>query len=477
MEELTSLSKAVEDEIQRRQREDEYRKNLDIVEFAHSNFYIEETAAPIVLSSHQQAVIRYPFRRLREGDPRIVRFPSLAVRLGHFPFTTVIESTIKKGGKTTLSAVVVRYIMEIQSRFGEIYTLGNDMEQALERAFKFLTFSIRLTPGCIQRGSEWILPGRFTVQKTKVECLTSGTVVKPVSVDARGEAGGNPDLTCWTELWGFEQEEAKRFWHEMTPVPTKIDSIRLVETYAGYDGESEILKELYDLGMSGRQLTAGELAEATNTPLEAFEETQWDPEAPVPVYVNEAASLFMYWDEGELARRMPWQRGPLSESYYREQSMKLPPAAYTRLHENKWTGGESEFIPVDVFDACREDLPRFEPETAGSVVLACDAATTGDCFGIVAVTRHPNRHEDVAIRRVRKWDPKESGGQVNYAEPERFLRALCKGACAAGHPRQSGWQVPECVFCREGPFMAPYKVVQIAYDPYQLESMMQSLRR
>jgi hypothetical protein len=80
-------------------------------------------------------------------------------------------------------------------------------------------------------------------------------------VDAAGEAGGRPSLMIFTELWGFESAEALRFWEEMTVVPTLRDSIRLVETYAGYEGESELLFGLYDrVKQSGRQLTNGELA-------------------------------------------------------------------------------------------------------------------------------------------------------------------------------------------------------------------------
>jgi Phage Terminase len=483
---LGGLLDGADEEARRRLQEDAQLRALDIVDYAQSRFYIEETAAPIVLLPHQQAVLRYPFRRLREGDPRIARFPSLATRLGHFPFTTVVESTVKKGGKTTMAAVVARFFLDTQTRFGEIYCCGNDFDQARERAFKIVNISLRLTPGCKQRGSDWIIPGQYTIQKMRVDNLQTGSHIVPISVDSRGEAGGNPDLTLWTELWGFDNEEARRFWAEMTPPPTKIDSLRLIDTYAGFDGESDLLKDLFDLARAGVQLTAGELAEATDTPLDAFEETGGDPAALVPVWVNEKASLFTYWDEGEIARRMPWQRGPIAEAYYKEKAFELPPAQFSRLHLNQWTGGESEFVPIELWDSCQEDLPLFTPDTPESAVLAVDAAVTGDCFGIVAITRHPTRHDDVAIRRVRKWDPKESGGLVNYAEPERFLRALCKGACAAGHPPMevlagqhlySAQQKAECEACRNGPYTPPYRIVQIAYDPFQLESMMQGLRR
>ena len=63
---LTRLSTAADAEIHRRQAEDEHFRNLDIVDYGQANFFIESTTAPIVLLPHQQAILRYPFRRLRE---------------------------------------------------------------------------------------------------------------------------------------------------------------------------------------------------------------------------------------------------------------------------------------------------------------------------------------------------------------------------------------------------------------------------
>jgi len=415
---------------------------VDIADFAESEFYIPEvqgrtSEGPIRLILAQKAILRYSL----SGS-----------------FSTVIKSTIKKSGKSTLAAIVARYIAEKRSRYGEVYCIGNDERQARGRSFKFISDSIKLTPGYQYKGGgDGLLPGRWRVQATRLECLSSGTKIEAIPVDARGEAGGNPDLSIWTELWGFEYEEALRFWEEMTPVPTKPNSMRLVETYAGYDGESLLLKSLYDLGLQGRQLTNHELATSVARDMEgeryddflmAFAETKGDPEALVPVWVNEAAGLFMYWDSGLDARRLPWQLGEAGDAYYAQQEEQLPPKAFRRLHHNEWVGAESQFVPLTAWDACREDLPPFLPGTKEPVVLAADAATTSDCFGIVAVTRHPHRHDDVAVRAVRRWDPKETG-RVDYDEAEAFLREVCKG----------------------------YNVVQIAYDPYQLESMMQKLRK
>jgi phage terminase large subunit-like protein len=259
--------------------------------------------------------------------------------------------------------------------------------------------------------------------------------------------------------------EAKRFWDELTPVPTLPDSIRLVETYAGYDGESDLLRGLYDTGLQGRQLTAGDLAAAVCRDVDgerygdflgAFNPAG-DPEALVPIWVDESRGQFTYWDDGMEARRMPWQQGEEGERYYREQEAQLPPAAYRRLHNNEWVGAESAFVPLEVWDA-RVDptLPDFRllredgkaMEQAGCV-LGVDAASTGDCFGVVAVTRHPQRPKEPAIRAAAVWEPTKAHPRIDYSDVEATLRTLCKR----------------------------YNVVELAYDPYQLEDMMQRLRR
>ena len=297
---------------------------------------------------------------------------------------------------------------------------------------------------------------------------------------------------CWTgntELWGFEDPAAVKFFHEMTPPPTKADSIRLIETYAGFDGESLLLKSQYDLGLAGRQLTAGELAEITEVEIGCFQESS-KPDDPVPIWINEGAGLFMYWDSGLQARRMQWQRGEEGARYYAEEEQKLPPPTFHRIHMNEWVGGEGDFIPMGAWDKCYDpNLSFFEPGDKTPAVLAVDAATTGDCFGVVLVTRHPDpkRHNDPAIRACRKWDPKERGGKIDYEEPEAFIRTLLHGGCIRGHPQYPPFRKPAeecdhasraracekcCEACAAGQLVLPYNIIEVAYDPYQLESMM-----
>ena len=378
---------------------------------------------------HQKAVLNYAFNRLPNG---------------RLPFTTIIYSSVKKSGKTTIAGGIGRWAAETWQRFGEVLCVGNDADQAKGRGFKAMSDSIQMEPG--YQLNKRLLPGRWQTGSKQLTCLTTGTTVRAIATDYAGEAGANPILTIWTELWGFIHQSDLRFWAEMAPSPTRPDSLRLIETYAGYEGESELLYGLYEsVVLKGRQLTAGELGD-----LNAFEEAP-NPDSLVPCYVNEAASMFAYWDHGVVARRMPWQKGERGAAYYASEAGTQTPSQMTRLHEDEWVSAESSFIPIEWWDRLNNPLPLVPGEDT-PMVIGLDAAVSGDCFGLVMVSRDPDRRPDqesgIAVRAVRKWDPPK-GGTINYLEPETAIKWYC----------------------------ANFNVVEIAYDPYQLHDMATRLTR
>jgi hypothetical protein len=86
----------------------------------------------------------------------------------------------------------------------------------------------------------------------------------------------------------------------MVPVPTRAFSVRLVTTYAGFEGESVLLEELYKRGL--QQPTVG-------TDLHAGDR------------------LLMFWSHQVVA---PWQ----SEAWLAEMSRSLRANQYLRMIEN-----------------------------------------------------------------------------------------------------------------------------------------------
>lgn len=435
----------------------------DICDWSQHNFYIPTTLAPVWLPLHQRAILRLFFTRDETN---------------HFPYQNAVYSTVKKSGKSTTGGMIGRWFAETQTRYGEIYAIGNDLEQAKDRAYKEIVRSLELTPGYDRNRDR--LPGRWDVHKLSMRCLLTGSMIKAVAVDAKGEAGGQPTLSIWTELWGFEETDAKRFWDEMTPIPTVPDSLRVVETYAGYDGESDLLHGLYDIGMDGRQMTAGELAAKVcreGVPGEEFQdyvdcwrETRGNPDVKIPIWTN--GRFAMYWDSGMIARRMPWQHmfvgdgnicedclmvkgmheiGIPASEYYADQETTLPVPAYRRLHLNEWVGSEGAFVPMELWDACGHvhEIPTLQDGDMNKLIASMDAAVTGDCFGVLVVERCPFDSSSVDVRAVKKWDPRETGGVINLEEPETFMRAVCQ----------------------------VNNIIQITYDPFQLENTAQRLRK
>ena len=410
-------------------------QSQDIVLWAQNNFYAEATVdrpvGIINLMPHQKAVLRYAFQQ----------------RDNRFQFQTILYSTTKKGGKTAIGGLVGRWAAECWGNNGDIYFVGNDANQAKEKGFAALRTSIELHPD-YHRGKQE-LPGKWSIRDTRARYTPNGSRVHAVALDYKGEAGSNPVVSVWTELWGFTDKAAKRFWAEMAPAPTRPNSLRFIETYAGFVGESELLEGLYEnVVEKGRQLRVQDLMDAVGKNYEhgCFVEAP-NPDSLIPCYVNEAAGIFAYWDSGEVARRMPWQQGAHGANYYRSEAAIQTDSQYRRLHLNEWVSAESEFIPIELWDACLNPLPLVPGEKT-PIVVSLDAAVTGDCFGLAVVSRDPdNPVENIAVRLTKKWTPPE-GGKLDYEQPGAVLRWLAEN----------------------------FNIVQVCYDPFQLEYFVKKYR-
>lgn len=397
-------------------------------EWIEQHFWEPETGKLLRFEPFQRAVLRYATQRKADGSLR---------------WRTVIWSQPKKSGKTAISGAVGRWVAETWGSYQLVLFVGNDGDQAKERGFAALQQSIELTPGYDRTRRE--LPGRWRLLDTEAT-NDSGATVKAIAADYTGEAGANPSLTVYTELWGFIHTNAKRFWAEMAPSPTRVNSLRWVETYAGYEGESDLLWGLYESTVkNGRQLTAGELAAETGTELGVFAEAP-NADDPVPVYVNEAAGMMAFWDSGISARRMPWQQGERGAAYYANEAATQLPLQMRRLHQNEWVSAESSFIPMELWDLCQQERLPLIPGDRTPLIVGLDAATTKDCFALCVVSRDPGRPADgVAVRMVRKWTP-TPGNPIQFSAPggpEEVIRALA----------------------------ATFNVTQFAYDPAQLQQL------
>jgi hypothetical protein len=143
----------------------------------------------------------------------------------------------------------------------------------------------------------------------------------------------------------------------------------------------------------------------------------------------------------------------LDDEYLAQRALSLTARERRVLMDAEWEDEEEaqKFVNIAWWDACMESSrawPRTEP-----VVLGVDAATggetaTADCFAVIAVTRHPDRRDDVMVRYCGIWQP-PPGRELDFEEPMREVRRLC----------------------------AEFAVVEVAYDKTQLHSEMTQLRK
>jgi hypothetical protein len=264
-----------------------------------------ELGQPFALTDEQREILRLAFAFDKDG---------------RLPYDTIIYSTVKKSGKTTINGALTLWWACTQEAPNEILVLANDLEQSLARVFNTME-------GIIDHNPE--LKQECEVQSKNIY-LANGTTITAISGDYAGAAGSNHGFISYDELWAYVSESSTRLWEELTPVPTRKNSVRFISTYAGFEGESELLMNLYKQGVGTDEHPDGQ-GERIHPDL--------------PIYVNREARIFAYWDHEP---RMPWQ----TASYYESQRRTLRPGTYQRLHENQWTTAESIFITAELWDSC-----------------------------------------------------------------------------------------------------------------------------
>lgn len=367
------------------------------------------TTGPIILADHQRAILNEALSKNEKGE---------------YKYATIVYSAPKKSGKSATASAVGLYIAA-HTPFGQIYVLANDGKNSKDRLY-----------GPIFRCLHFHRQKQLSLGKTKINLteaiLPNNAKIEALPVDPSGEAGGEPSAVFFSEIWGYDSEAKRRLFTEMT-IPSTLwgRAIRWIETYAGYQGQSDLLWELY------------QKATKEGYPHPDFEYLKGRKGEPV-VWVNDKARMFCYWDS---AARMPWQ----VPEYYEAEAQVLTSAEFDRLHYNEWVSSVGSFIHSSWWDACQDaNLPYLIEGGDVPVVLAVDAALTGDCASIVAVSRDPYLPDtDVAVRYCKVWKASPKKPIQIEADIGREIRRLSR----------------------------MYNVICVAYDAYQMEGLAQNYRQ
>ena len=342
--------------------------------------------------------------------PEQRRFLREALKLtpeGRLPYPELLFSAPKKSGKTTMAAMMtLTVIILFGGRYAEAYLVANDLEQAQGRVFQAIVRILRASP---------LLRDSAKIYSNRIEFPSTGATITALASDYAGAAGANPTITVFDELWGYTSERSHRLWDELVPVPTRKVSVRLTVTYAGFEGESELLETLYKKGLKGQQMAARLFTQR---------------------------GLLMFWTHDPVA---PWQ-DPLWLTQMRDQ---LRGNAYLRLIENRWVSSESEYVDMDWWDACTD--PELRPVVSSRdcrVWVGVDASTKRDATA-VAVCGWDWQRKQVRLLWHRIFRPTPEDPLDFEATIERTLLELLRR----------------------------FRVRAVYFDPYQMVAVAQRLRR
>lgn len=284
-----------------------------------------------------------PFR-LYPAQKRFLKKALAPTAEGRIPYPEIVYSAPKKSGKTTTAALATLYVVIcLGGSSAEAYCVANDLEQAQGRVFSQIGKIVRASP---------LLAPQAKILANRIE-FSTGATITAIASDYAGAAGVNPTIVVFDELWAYTTERSRRLWDELVPVPTRKVSVRLTVTYAGFEGESKLLEELYKKGMGGEEIGPG---------------------------MHRAGRLLLFWSHDPVA---PWQ----DEDWLAQMREQLRPSAYLRMVENRFVSSESGFISQGVWDACTD--PELRPALTDPnlpVWVGVDASITGDSTAIVACT-------------------------------------------------------------------------------------------
>lgn len=287
-----------------------------------------ETGSPFVLLDAERRFLDHAFTT--DGGGKLV-------------YPEQVYSGPKKTGKTGFAAMhMLTMTLVYGGPFAEGYAVANDLEQAQGRVFQAARRICERSP---------YLRREANITQSKIEFPATGATITAIASDYAGAAGANPTVSAFDELWGYTSERSRRLWDEMVPSPARKISCRFTTTYAGFEGESELLEELYKRGLTmprvGSDLHAGD-------------------------------GLLMFWTHAPVA---PWQ----DDAWLAQMRRQLRPNAYLRMIENRFVSTESPFVDMAWFDACIDpDARMLAASPSLPVYIGIDASVKHDSTAVVA---------------------------------------------------------------------------------------------
>lgn len=212
---------------------------------------------------------------------------------------------IKKSGKSTLASGVALYMLFCDPIFGEpneIYSIAFSKEQA--------TIIWSKTKRAIERNP--ILLASVKIYRDEIRVIGTGSIYKVLSAESPQLHGLNPTCVIGDEIWNQKNRD---LLDALQFSPTRKQPLRFTVTYAGSGTDPQnFLYQLYEKGMRG-----------------------------------ENPKLYFHWSH---VPEVSW----ITPEFIEERRRELPPAVFQRFWENKFVGGENQFLSREEVMQCVDPI-------------------------------------------------------------------------------------------------------------------------
>jgi phage terminase large subunit-like protein len=346
----------------------------EIINFAAEHFIVLKgfrAGEPLTFTAWQKWLLRALFER--DEETMRLRYRRALIGLPR-----------KQGKSLMLSAVAVYGLITGESG-AEVYVVAGDRQQAriiFGEAKQQVQMSSVLSQEC-------------KVYRDAIEMPRFGSVLRVLSSEFKGQAGLNPSLVLFDELWN---QTTSDLYDQMTlGSGARIEPLVVSITTAGYDLDT-VAGHLYQYG---KRCAAGEV------PDKSFGFWWW--EAPADCAPSDEKAWRVA--NPNLNEKL------LDITDMRTAVQQTDEAAFRRWRLNQWVRAQESWLPAGAWEQCADDRPLRDDLP---IWVGIDMALKHDSIAVVLA----QPQDGIVVTRAHIWQPQDEG--VDVAGVEHHLRALHK---------------------------------------------------
>jgi len=344
----------------------------EIIRFAADHFIVLKgfrAGEPLLFTAWQKWLLRALFER--DDETMRLRYRRALIGLPR-----------KQGKSLMLSAVAVYGLITGESG-AEVYVVAGDRQQAriiFGEAKQQIQMSSVLSQEC-------------KVYRDAIEMPRFGSVLRVLSSEFKGQAGLNPSLVLFDELWN---QGTPDLYDQMTlGSGARIEPLTVSITTAGYDLDT-VAGHLYQYG---KRCAAGEVDDRS------FGFWWW--EAPAECAPNDEKAWRVA--NPNLSEKL------LDITDMRTAVQQTDESAFRRWRLNQWVRSQESWLPAGAWEQCADERPLRDDLP---VWVGIDMALKHDSIAVVIA----QPQDDLVVTRAHIWQPQDEG--VDVAGVERHLRSL-----------------------------------------------------